>query len=533
MSAFLFIWQKSLRNFIRQLPKKPARFILVLLYTAFFVLAIASVSFMPRAESGRLIEQANGASILQVGWFSLILLIGTAVLYSGTNRGSAVFSGADVHFLFTAPYRPQTILIYGLAGMMKSMALLAVFLPFQFPNLVQLGLGLPQLFSLIGLFVWILICFNLLSMVLYLLAQNKPRIRLLIRILVLAVPAAFVIAMLFSLIQTRSLMQVFDQFANSPFVRLFPFFGWNMSVASGIIAGFDNIAVLSVLLLLATPFATFRLVYRLPADFYEDAILKVEQQKQQQEKMKGKRNRQASSLQKRFKGKSGLRHGYGPNSIFFRAVREMRRRQPFVLSLAATILLLATTGVWIGLSLERETEPFRIYAVFLLPLIQLFVRAGETFAADELKRPLIYMLPYPATQKLFWMTVTESFLNLPLILPSLITYALLVKPPPGQFMAVMPALLTFPLLLTASTLLTFRIMGSIEGQLDGLVQVVTNMILILPTFGLLGAAIVRGIRLNANPSSFFLMMALAHVMLGGTLILLAGRSSLERGLVKS
>ena len=82
MSAFLFIWQKSLRNFIRQLPKKPARFILVLLYTAFFVLAIASVSFMPRAESGRLIEQANGASILQVGWFSLILLIGTAVRYS-------------------------------------------------------------------------------------------------------------------------------------------------------------------------------------------------------------------------------------------------------------------------------------------------------------------------------------------------------------------------------------------------------------------------------------------------------------------
>ncbi|HHT44944.1 MAG TPA: hypothetical protein GXZ89_05555 [Fastidiosipila sp.] len=532
MSPFLYIWRRSLWNFIKQLPKKPGRFILVLFYAAFFILALVSVSFIQREAAVPLMEQAHGFEIYSLVWLAIAFLIGTSILFFGATKGSAVFSGPDVHFLFTAPYRPQSILIYGLVGMLKAMAIVAVFLPFQFPNLSRLGFSIGKLFLLILLLIVMMICFNLGSMVLYLIAQNKPHVRSMIRGLLIAIPLAFIAVFLFLFMKNGSFGHTLQLFSESTVVRLFPLFGWTMSIGQGIAAGFDTIGIISLVLLVLTIPVTFYLVYLIPADFYEDAITQVEKVKEQQARMQGKRQTKASKLQLKHKGHSGLNRGHGLSAIFFRNWREMRRKQPYFVGIPTFAILFVTGSIVFGFTQAEGADSFGIFLIFIILLLQLFVK-GDSFATTEMKRPLIYTLPYAPHQKLFWLTLTEVVFSIPAVLPSIILYVAVLRPVWYQLASALAVVLTFPVLTAASTMLTYRMMGSIEGQLDGIVQMFTNMILILPTFGLLVTAFVRFMTYDADPSILFILAAVVQTLIGSVVIYLAGKSALEQGLVKS
>ena len=71
--------------------------------------------------------------------FLAILLWG---MYSGSKDGTDIFQMADVNLLFTAPMKPQSVLMFRLSFQMVATVFASIYLVFQIPNLVvNMGLG--------------------------------------------------------------------------------------------------------------------------------------------------------------------------------------------------------------------------------------------------------------------------------------------------------------------------------------------------------------------------------------------------------
>ena len=85
--------------------------------------------------------------------FLVILLWG---MYTGSKNGTEIFQMADVNLLFTAPLKPQSVLMFRLSFQMIATVFASVYLVFQIPNLVlNMGLGVP---AIVAIFVgWILL----------------------------------------------------------------------------------------------------------------------------------------------------------------------------------------------------------------------------------------------------------------------------------------------------------------------------------------------------------------------------------------
>ena len=65
--------------------------------------------------------------------FLAILLWG---MYSGSKDGTDIFQMADVNLLFTAPMKPQSVLMFRLSFQMVATVFASIYLVFQIPNLV-------------------------------------------------------------------------------------------------------------------------------------------------------------------------------------------------------------------------------------------------------------------------------------------------------------------------------------------------------------------------------------------------------------
>ena len=71
--------------------------------------------------------------------FLVILLWG---MYTGSKNGTEIFQMTDVNLLFTAPLKPQSVLMFRLSFQMIATVFASVYLVFQIPNLVlNMGLG--------------------------------------------------------------------------------------------------------------------------------------------------------------------------------------------------------------------------------------------------------------------------------------------------------------------------------------------------------------------------------------------------------
>ena len=71
----------------------------------------------------------------------VLLLLGFGA-HSGMKKGSDIFLMADVNFLFTAPMKPQSVLLFRLTFQMLAVVTGSVYLLFQIPNLVM-NAGVP------------------------------------------------------------------------------------------------------------------------------------------------------------------------------------------------------------------------------------------------------------------------------------------------------------------------------------------------------------------------------------------------------
>jgi energy-coupling factor transporter ATP-binding protein EcfA2 len=105
---------------------------------------------------------------LTAGLFALYLLLFVLLARRGFGQGASLFRLADVNLIFAAPFRPRSVLFFGLIQQMGQSLLLGLFLALPFGWMRQLyGVSLPDLLGILLGYALTVFSAQLTAMVLY------------------------------------------------------------------------------------------------------------------------------------------------------------------------------------------------------------------------------------------------------------------------------------------------------------------------------------------------------------------------------
>ena len=107
--------------------------------------------------------------------FLAILLWG---MYSGSKDGTDIFQMADVNLLFTAPMKPQSVLMFRLSFQMVATVFASIYLVFQIPNLVvNMGLGASAVVAIFAGWILLLVFQRLMIVLTYTVCTTHEKLK--------------------------------------------------------------------------------------------------------------------------------------------------------------------------------------------------------------------------------------------------------------------------------------------------------------------------------------------------------------------
>lgn len=483
MTALWYLSKQSFINGLKRLKEEPKRILPMLFVALFLIMGVLSLVFSEAPSVSNAAEIAKRQTVIQGAFFALLTLTFCASCYSGIANGSSFFLPADTQFLFTAPLTPQTTMIYGLLRSMKNAAFSSFYLIYQMKAIRMAKVSYAGLAGLFGLYLLTLLSTQSLASLLYAISYDKPgRRRFLISITwllpLLLLPLAFVFWR-----EHQALEASFSALVASPWLRAFPVTGLALLGMDGILHGFGLLETAGVLLLALIPPLSLLLLYRLPVDFYEDAMRNTAQlAKAELSPEEAKRSYEKQYLSKKKVGHSGLVHGWGLSAVFFRQWRELRRQRPYVISFGM-LLILAFTAFFAsqmhGLGLGERQARYTIY-LGVLSAYSLLTSMGSP-AVNELQEDAFYLLPFRPLWLLAVSNLVGSIYRLASLIPAALIMWLWGQVPLGVALWSILYFFSFSYLLMGADLLVLRLLGNLYSALAAFLLLLTKLLYALPT----------------------------------------------------
>ncbi len=462
----------ALHSFKNQLKKLLKSWVLVFILVCALLggaigLGAAKLSEMSEAqnagETGETAEAAEAepetpgfAERLGVGRNEMVELVAGIVILavfaiealSADKNGSKLFLPADVSLLFSAPMRPQSVLMFRLMTQLGTALIASIYLLFQLPNLIlNLRLSFPAALAVILGWCFTIIVGKLLQLLLYLLCSNHPGARPWVRRGVWAVLALVLLSV--ALAWKRGGLNPLAAAARcfcAPGTRWIPLWGW---LKGFIMFAVEGRAALSLLSLLAAAVGAAALVFIIratKADFYEDAMAKSEETAALMERQRSERSTGLVAGAQRKKDRSerlrrdGMRRGRGANVFFFKTLYNRARfaHLGFFTKTSETYLILAL-GV---AALERFAIGTRIFlpVAAAITAFAFFRSLGNPLEQDT-KSDYFLLIPEPTWAKLLWSLLGGTVTCLLDFLPGLILAAILLGASPLEVLAWIPFIL--------------------------------------------------------------------------------------------
>ena len=119
----------------------------------------------------------TGMEFLEIVAGAIILVAWIFELIGSDKTSAAIFQMPDVHFLFAAPIHPQTVLLFRVVMQMGLSLVGSMYLLFQIPNLLSMGLSLGAIFILFAGWVLLMIQGKLIAVFRYVFAAVHPAFR--------------------------------------------------------------------------------------------------------------------------------------------------------------------------------------------------------------------------------------------------------------------------------------------------------------------------------------------------------------------
>ena len=374
-------------------------------------------------EKSAVLELITGGVVLAVLFFSAFL---------ADKNGGSIFLMADVNLLFAAPLKPQSVLLFRLIMQAGTSIIATVYIIFQIPNLViNLGLGIGTGLALIGAWFFLMIYAKLISVLLYTLSSTYPRVKRCLR------PALWALLLLIGGGYWLSAQGAENYFVaalsyfNAPVTRYIPVWGWLkgfvLFAAEGHIAG----ALLSLAALLVAAVLLVLVIWRIKADFYEDAMARSEETAELQQAA----NAGKAQMKQRKKDRSerlsrgGLSQGAGASVYFYKAMyNRFRFAHLRVFTKTSETYLLCAVGLSLLLLFVIKSPVF-VVVPLVLGGLSFFRSLGNPIATD-IEKESFFLVPDTAHRKVLF-SFAAGVLNAVLdLLPAFLVACVLLRPDP-------------------------------------------------------------------------------------------------------
>lgn len=454
MKSLSFLLLMNLKNRVKELFRRPASLIFLLILCA--LLALMFVGSSKTATAGQNYRPITELFAMTLGLYTFVF--GAGVL-QGLSSGASFFSMADVNLLFSTPLAPRRVLLYGLIKQMGTSLYIGLFLLFQYSWLHQsYAISIAELLVILLGYGLCMFCSQLTAMAIYSFTSQYERAQTAVRIGIFVVFGTFILSFILPALQNQN--DIFGSIvatANASPALLLPVAGWLCAAAAGVLTG----SWLPVLLGLgATALFAAVLVFAVAkarGDFYEDVLLATGVSFTAITAKKEGKLSEAPPRNVKV-GKTGIGKGLGSNAFYYKHMLENRRSRFFLLDTTSALFLLINWG-FAFLTRENGLIMILCFSVYL----QIFTTATGRWVR-ELLLPFAYLVPEPPFRKLVNLC-RESILKL--AMESILLFVpvgFILGLSPQETAACIVMRIGFGLLFIAGNILIERILGSLTSK---------------------------------------------------------------------
>ena len=361
------------------------------------------------------------------GLFLIFILIG---LYSGQKNGNELFLLADVNLLFTAPKKPQTVMVFRLSFQMLTLLLVSLYMVFQIPNLmINLGLSWGAVISLLVAWAMILVWSELVSVFVYTLRSVFTKLQKMIIPIMFVLVGIFVAPGIISFLNNgNDIIATVQNVYCAKWTWYIPFFGWLKAMVMSAIAGNNLSAFIYGVLYVVGSLVIVVAIWRMDADFYEDAMEGARVRDIKLQNQKAGKNQNAGLGKKKEKK---VRHeavlkGSGANVFFTKQVYNRRRFAHFGF-VTNTMLVYTITTLCVSLLCTKVIDYDGFVAPAVTIMLMIYINNVGNPIAQETSKNWLFLVPDNAYKKVFCAILSVTYNTAIDILPAVIIGAVLSK----------------------------------------------------------------------------------------------------------
>jgi hypothetical protein len=478
MKAMFFLIRKEIKNGLLEMLRHPARLILYLAVVALLVFSLLSGS--GRKSGGGFLD----FRILHGIYLIALLFIAVPSILTGLKSGTTFFKMSDVNFLFVSPISPKEILAYGLIKQMASTLLMMTFLLFYGGMAATaFGVTIGQTVTLVLGVALMVFTIQIIVLLVYMFSSGHPeRVRLIETCLysVLGIMVAFILA---GFLLNGSTLEALYAAIASPYLEFVPIVGWIKGMIFAIINANTANLVIYAILNGITVVGSILLFANSDSDYYEDVLQSTETTFERKKSIKSGRM-SAMSAKPRKVTDTGINHGWGANTFFFKHLRQNKRQNsvPF-LGMSTVVILIVNIILVVFLRGVSGSGEDAIPAGMLMPIslalscyIMFFMNAAGDWTL-ELQKPYIYLVPAKPFDKLLWATLSTMIKP---VIDGIIVFTVLclfLRANPATAILCMLIYASMGFLFTAANVLSQRLFGQLVNK--GLTMLFYMIVLLL------------------------------------------------------
>ena len=438
-------------------------------------------------------------------------------IYMGRKGGAEIFTMADVNFLFAAPMKPQSVLLFKTLLQMGAVLGGSIFFVFQIPNLIlNVGFSLGHVAMLfLFLLIMLMVC-KLVSILVYTVTATNISLRKYVQPLVYCMILLLVVLVgVCKQVWYENLFETVYHMFSGKVAMAIPYVGWTAGLVYSLLMKEYLAAVVYTVLILLGIVGLVYLIWKIKADFYEDALSNASTM---QEKMEAVKTGVQVNLErsKRVKRQGEIGKGKGANAFFYKHIYN-RKRFSYLGVLTNSMMVYSGIVLLLGIAQYVIKEPLSIQIVGGVLLACIFFKSYVSPMQAECKQNFIYLVPESPYKKIGYLLVAEIMELCMDLVPALFMMLFLFD---GSFLDVILWLLvlcSFSLVLTAVALFIDRILPeSLPDAIKAIFEVFGNfggvlplaiIVVVLAELDLLSLASVLSVVVNAVVAILLLMIS--------------------------
>ena len=363
---------------------------------------------------------------------SAVFFLILATNVANSKNSGKIFLPADVPMMFASPLKPQSVLMFRLTCTLGSSFFVSLFMLFQMPNLmINAGLGFWGALSCIIVYMLILMFSTLIQVTFYTIASklNDPGDKINKALIGLygLIGAGFIA---YVTIGKMDLIPAVTGYFASPATHWIPFWGWLRGISYNAVNGNLMMSGIYLGLFAVSCLLMIVFIWKMKADFYEDAMFAAERKAEQRENAKRASNGATVVREKERKGsidREGFRYGSGANVFFYKAVFN-RFRFAKLKIFSTTMIIYLIMAVFASFFAQRygpaEIDLFAIPAC-AMGIIAFYRTLGDPIREDT-SREFFMLIPEKGHAKILYSLLGCLAVNaIDLIVPMIISAVML------------------------------------------------------------------------------------------------------------